>query len=73
MHKFFLWAATAGIACVYCDMAAAKTTFLPDWQNAGLDFKGDGESDLNGAKQPIQILYLSTMPQILCSGRDLRY
>ena len=47
MHKFFLWAATAGIACVYCDMAAAKTTFLPDWQNAGLDFKGDGESDLN--------------------------
>lgn len=45
MHmKFILLAATAyGLSC---SIVQAKTTFLPDWQNAGLNF-GSNEGDFN--------------------------
>ena len=40
MHKFLLLA-TVGTVCCYGGNAVAKTTFLPDWQMADLEFQRD--------------------------------
>ena len=40
MYKFLLLA-TVGTVCCYGGNAAAKTTFLPDWQMADLEFQRD--------------------------------
>ena len=42
MHKLSLLSATACgfVCCTFCQ-AVAKTTFLPDWQMADLEFQRD--------------------------------
>ena len=42
-----LLAATAGAICCYGGSAEAKTTFLPDWQGAGLEGKSSNESNMD--------------------------
>ena len=46
-RKFMLLAATAGAICCYGGSAEAKTTFLPDWQGAGLEGKSSNESNMD--------------------------